>query len=290
LLIDLFPTILKQLNSLIQQQQQNTKTTDSSDRCFTYSIITLFNCLLVKSKNLTTNDNEAVCFNACSSVHSLASKYLLDTFTGYPSQHSGGDDKSVDFNLLTVTTNLMVDFLDRTSTDLNFTDKKMRVVDNCVEHVFKPVLGGDKLGQLKFENLLMSKLTTRSVYSNDSPAQLAFNKIRSNNLTYLPTISNGESDSSLFNFLASFFKLYLLCFKLKRKQMDDERFTLTRGLLRNPYLKSYLKMFAMASANSKQNSRDSPSLCYYNNQAECSLVYHLLKLQFFILNFEVFFC
>jgi hypothetical protein len=278
-LIDLFEVLLKQLNGTIQAKLIN-------DKQYFYSLITLFNSLMLKSRNLTAQ-NELICFNITSSVYSILSKFLTDRFRACLSDET---ELFADIKLLSLATNFVVDYLEnsgRISADLNFIDKKMKSIEGFVEQIFKPILDEkNKMNQLRFDSLFMSKLTAASIYSADSRHQTLFKKIYTNNLSYLPTIlslNENTSEESVFSFLASFLRLYLVVFKLRMKQMDNERFGLTRGFLNNAYLKSYLKLFAQSS----QQGVDSANTCYFNTQAECHFVYHVLKLQFYIFNFEV---
>ncbi len=285
LIIDLYEILMNNLNSQIKLITKD-KTNSSS---YLISLITFFNCSMSKSKYLAImkQNNQIVGFNISTSVFSIVKTLLIEH---YSSNFSNSDKVSLDLNLCNVCMNFLCDYLDTgAGADLDFIEKKLGHIECIVKNVYDSLFstGQNKIGQFKFDNLIMSKLVSNSVYSENMIKKLR--RVSSNNLTFLPTIIhlNNDNEQFIFNFLSSFLNLYLLCLKFRMKTMDDADFTQTRtAFLKNAYLKSYLKLFV---ENLNQNTQNGQSFneSYYNTRHECMFVYSLLKLEFHILDFEV---
>ena len=144
----------------------------------------------------------------------------------------------------------------------------------------------EKINRLKFDQLVFNRLIINKELLNES-----YKKISTNNLSYLPTILNNDSNyvkNGPFCFLNSFIRLFSLCFKLRFKliEKNDKNFKITSNFLfNNPSLKSFFKSYC--NNNGSNQSNDSISNSYLITKYENSFVYNYLKFCFTLFNFQV---
>ena len=263
-----FELIFKHFNNLINQNTLNIQ--------YLQAMISLFNNLIINASE--DDSNLKLKYEMCSSVYSLVQMFTFNQFKLLFSSNV------VDLNLLSVCIHFIADYLDKVIhgsffkfDSLSNLSSKSKVYETVIENLLVPII----TNQLKLDELVMSKLTANSTTSTDNSVADQLKRIKGNNLSYLPTILNDmtfANQIASFCFLASYFRLYSLCFKLNLKYFELNGFSATRCLLNNAYLKSYLKQFVR-----NENGVDS----YLRIKYENLMVYHCLKLVFILVNFEV---
>jgi hypothetical protein len=191
------------------------------------------------------------------------------------------ESQEIDFNLMSICVDYLVDYLSKLD-EIGLQSKaenvhhKFEQVDALIESIAHPFLSN----QLRLDQLVMSHLISHS--TSQTPPDERFEKIRSNNLSYLPTISSVSSElrQNPFGFMASFVRFVLLCFKSRCKSVDIK---LVRQFLNNAYLKSYLRAFGKKSSHQQEHQTSS----YLKQKYENHFVYYLLKLALNVFALEV---
>lgn len=275
-MIDVYEILITHLNKSIGHKS-------NENQCFLKALISLFDCLV---QTVTENDpNSEFKSDIGSSVYSIVSTFTIKQFSLVNSNNLD----QFDLNLVSVSLDYLVCYLEKIEcfNEANKADvlsKKLRFIEILIENILEPITNStEKINQLRFDQLVMSKLLSSSTSSNSGEIHKNFKKIYTNNLTYLPTILNIDfSKNGPFCFLASFLRMFNLCFKNRMKMIDDKKFTNTRLFLQNPYLKSYLKAYEKNNSQSKDSTNNS----YFIMKFENHVVYQCLKLAFGVFNFE----
>ncbi len=261
-----FELILKHLSNLVTSKN----ILENNNVLYLQAILSLFNNFILNASE--DDPNLKLKYDMCSSVYSIVRTYTISHF------------KPNNFNLsiMSVCLNFIADFLEKITYGsfftFGFTIKDNRI-DLLIQNLFDSFLQND---HLKLNDLIMSKLVINSTFLKDNLVAENLRKIKDNNLSYLPTILNEMPNTdqiSTFCFLASYFKLYSLCFKLSIKSFADNDFNSTRQLLSNSYLRSYLTSFL--------KNNDILANSFLRIKYENLMVYYFLKLVFNIINFEV---
>lgn len=183
-------------------------------------------------------------------------------------------------NLTSVCLSYLVDYLDRLPAE-----ERTTKLDALIGQVIEPFARTGNEGVLAFEKLVLSKLASSSMSSESN--REAFRRIRSNNLSYLPTSMTLVSlDNSAVRLAASFMRFcQLAAVRMRTTGLDDRKFTNLRRLLAsNEYLKSYYRAFIKNCSDSGINNE------LLANYDENALVYQAVRLMFHLYNLEVFYC
>jgi len=277
-----FETMLKNATSSLQLLSRTSSEADQN-ALYLQSVISLFNGLIGASTEDTT------LIDMSSGFFSIIQTFLLNKFKFYMSSVSCGDLTS-DFNLISVCFNFMVDYLENKYLD---SDRRLEKIDYLITELYKPLLE-NKSFKLRFDDLIMSKLASRSTSTTDEALLSSFSRIKGNNLSYLPTMLNfGDADGRIkanlmksiapFGFMTGFVRLYLTCFKFRIKSFEASGYASSHAFLSNEYLQSYLRAYA----RSVSQRAESLSNCFLIMKYENYFVYYLLKLAFYLFNFEV---
>jgi hypothetical protein len=238
-----------------------------SKKLLTQALIGLFDTLV-----LTMHEDDAdlklkyeICTNLFEQISELVAKHLKQT------------NEEIDYNSMSICIDYLVNYLSKLD-EIGLYSRpenvhhKFEQVDGLIESIVHPFLGNE----LCLDQLVMSHLVSHSTTQKNEQ----LDKIRSNNLSYLPTILNVPNDEmrkqSPFGFMASFVRFLLLCVTSRCKTIDIK---LVRQFLNNAYLKSFLNAFA------KNCSQQTSS--YLRHKYENHFVYYLLKLALNVFAFEV---
>ena len=274
-----FELMIKHIKKAIDNLTAN-KSEYTENVFYLQSLLSLFSGLVK-----TCNQTEML--EMSSGVLSIVQTFLLNKFKFYFSSDKH-DNLTMDLNLMSLCLNFIVDYLDKS----NNYEKRLEVIDYLNEQVLQPLLEND-VYRLKFDNLIMSRLLSNSTSTTEELMVKGFEKIKGNNLSYLPTVLNfATSDNasasmlgniSPFCFMIGFVRLFSLCLKFRIKNFEAKNFLTTHRFLNNEYLKSYLKMF---NRNNSQGI-DSMNSSYLIMKYENYFVYNCLKLAFSIFNLQV---
>lgn len=282
-----FETMLCNIKSSTQtlSNKSNVKEYDLHVQ-YLQALISLFSSLVSTSKN------DQTLMEMCSGVFSIIQSFVLNKLKVYFSAELGQDNLTTDLNLFSVCFNFIVDYLDK----LTDYAKRLEVIDYLVQELITPLLENDA-HRMKFDSFIMSRLLSSSTSSRDEETNRIFQRIKGNNLAYLPTIlnlydSNEEAKSmnmktlnciSSFCFMTGFTRLYSLCVKFRIKLFEMKNFLTTQRFLDNDYLRSYLKAFCAGTSQKAESLNN----CYLIMRYENYFVYNCLKLAFNLFNFQV---
>jgi hypothetical protein len=333
---ELYETILKDFNFLIGQiiskidtvnknsthNELNEQAIEANQHLATYlnSLIALIHSLA-----LTIDENDKhiiVKYEMCSSALAIVLSFCKQSFEFLLASNTSNErakmilaSRALKFQSLSICLHFIIDFIEKCSQISYYTvnlalmnrdyvdlQKRIELIELLIEKLIRPLLEDEKV-RLKLDDLLMSKMIAYSTCSEANA--LEFERIKANNLSFLPTICNifkirvkeDETyhqlniDDYPFPFLASLMRLNLVCIKYKlysptlsaSTSIHNNKLWLSRSLLNNSYLKSYLKLFV----KNNSQSRDSLNNCYIQTRQECFFVYYCLKLAFGAYNFEV---
>ena len=286
---DSFEIILSRIKAIINSFDASASDFNKNENVIVHlqAAIGLFDSLVL---NLSEEDAHLSSkYQMCSTVFELVFTFGIKLFEMSLRKHT-----SMNFSLLSACLDYIVDYLEKCGrfTSENKTQilaEKMSHIEELIEKILIPILNSKE--NTLFDQLVMSKLYSNSAVSTNESVQNSFKKIFTNNLSYLPTMLdvmpvNEEScilRKSPFAFLTSFLRLYILCFKLRMKMLDNKKFSLTHQFLNNSYLKSYLKAYIKDSSQAKDMAKNSYLLMKYENL----FVYYCTKLAFAVFDFEV---
>ena len=280
-----FETMLGNIKASTQSLAKSSLKDYESHVHYLQSLISRFSSLIENS------NNDEVLLEMNSGVFSIIQSFLLNKLKAYFSSETSQANLTTDLNLFSVCLNFIVDYLDKLT---NFA-KRLEIIDYLVQELIHPLLENDA-HRMKFDSFIMSRLLSSSTSNNDEETKKVFQRIKGNNLCYLPTIlnlydSNEEtpvnkktlSHISTFSFMIGFTRLYSVCLKFRIKLFDNNNFWTTQRFLNNEYLRSYLKSYSSYTSQTTQSLNN----CFLIMRHENYFVYNCLKLAFNVFNFQV---
>ena len=284
-IIDSYEILIDKLQNLTSKE--NFKKTSQLQ-----SLISLFNWLIKSG----SEDKFNFISEISTTVYSLISSFVQKKIQNLFNNQIQLNEENINFNLYSNCINYIVDYLDKIEHLVpfdklsDFSSKKKFFIEILINSLIVPVVDkNNKINQLIFEKLVLSKLNDISVYGQGLVTK-KIQKISSNNLSYLPTICHiyqldncDITRQNPFGFLASFIRLYNLLFTNRIHLIDDSKFSNIRNLLNNSYISSYLKSYI----KSNDQSRDSPIQSFYLAKIENWFVINILRTAFNLSNFEV---
>ena len=283
-LIDSFEFILNKVKALMNSASIHSGKNEDSITLL-LSIISFFDSLVL---NLNETDPDLSSkYQMCKTLFSFVFSFGIKIFSDFFKQTS-----QINFSLLSICLDFIVDYLNKSSSfsadnKLESIVEKMKHIEDLIQNIVIPFLSTDN--SMLFNQMVMSKLSSRTILLMNNEAQDYFKKISTNNLSYLPTTLDLPSQeqnilkTNPFPFLGSFVRLHILCFKLRMKLLDNKQFSYTSQFLKNSYLQSYLKAFT----NDMNQSKDSAKNSYISMKYENLFVFYCLKLAFALFDFEV---
>jgi hypothetical protein len=292
-IVDSFEIVL---NTMVKLVNSYNPSFDEHSVLHLQAILSLFDGIMLTLNEQDKHLNQK--YQMCSTVFSIIQPFTVRLFKAVSSAVDSGSN-DVNLNLLSVCMNLLVNYLEKcdyfsAENKSEILSKKLKSIEELVENILVPLMTETgKTTHLNLDQLVMSKIVKNSTSSNEETIHNCFKNIYSNNLSYLPTMLDPALDEnnrnfikhSPFVFLASFLRLYLLCFKLRMKMIDNKSFSLTHKFLNNAYLRSYLKLFLKNNSQQKESTNNSYLIMKYENL----FVYYCIKLAFTLFNFEVMF-
>ncbi|CAF0788208.1 unnamed protein product [Brachionus calyciflorus] len=287
--VDFYEILLEILNKLISEISQNESFTKFS---FLQSLISLFHCLILTA----SEPNLDFVGEIGAGVYSIISSFVQKKFKNIFDNKNFELKEKIHLNLFSVCLNYLIDYLDKMeflssmNRPADLLNKKLMYIEVLIDSFIEPFMNrNEKLNQLKIDQFLMSKLNNYSVFGSNDYLIEQYKKIQSNNLSYLPNVSNFMRSDDIdpignnpFCFLAAFMRLYNLCFMNRLTIIDDSKFSNTKNFLRNSYLKSYLKSFVKNNCQNKNSMANS----FYLSKFENLFVFNLLKTAFNLFNIE----